>query len=223
MSGFVALAIVGALAFGALLLLRLPRFVWSFAGAALFLGAAGYAWQGRPALAASPARPQADTMEIDPESIALRDRLMGRFTADTAYLVASDAMLRTGNRRAAANVVLGGVRAIPGSYILWTQLGTNLALLDNDQLSPAAKLAFGRALKLAPNHPAPPYYAGLSYLRSGDLATARRLIARAVALSAPGADYRDTIAGQLAMLDRYIAASEQIERARAAGSPAPQP
>ena len=48
MSGFIGLALVGALVFGALVLLRLPRLLWSFAGAALFLGAAGYAWQGRP-------------------------------------------------------------------------------------------------------------------------------------------------------------------------------
>lgn len=209
MTGFLALAAIGALAFGALVLLRLPRLLWSFAGAALFLGAAGYAWQGRPALAAAPAKPTSSPVAVDPESVALRERLMGRFTADTAYLVASDAMLRAGDRRAAAQVVLGGVRAIPKSFILWTQLGTNLVILDGDQMSPAAKLAFKRAIQLAPEHPAPPYYAALAYVRAGDLPAARRLLARAVSLSRTGTEYRRQIAGQLQVLDLYMTAAEQ--------------
>ena len=210
MTGYVALALIGALAFAAMVLLRLPRLLWSFAGAALFLGAAGYAWQGRSALAASPAKPAAVT--IDPESIDLRNRLLGRFTADTAYIVASDAMLRSGDRRAAAQVVMGGVRALPRSFILWTQLGTNLSMLDNDQVSPAAKLAFQRAMQLAPQHPAPPYYAAIAYIRAGDLPLARRLMARAVALSRPDTEYRRQIVGQLTVLDRYMAALEQAGR-----------
>lgn len=212
MSGFIALAAIGALAFGGLLLMRLPRLLWSFAGAALFLGAAGYAWQGRPALAAAPATPSATPVPIAPESIALRERLMGRFTADSAYLVASDAMLRAGDRRAAAQVVLGGVRAIPQSFVLWTHLGTNLAILDRDQMSPAAKLAFARAVQLAPEHPAPVYYAALSYVRAGDLPTARRLLARAVALSREGTDYHRQLAGQLLVLDRYMAVAAEPVR-----------
>lgn len=212
MTGFVALALIGAVAFAAMIALRLPRMLWSFAGAALFLGAAGYAWQGRPALAASPATPSADPVALAPESIDLRNRLLGRFTADTAYLVASDAMLRAGDRRAAAQVVIGGVRALPRSFILWTQLGTNLTILDGDQVSPAAKLAFQRAVQLAPQHPAPPYYAAIAYVRAGDLPLARRLMARAVALSGPGTEYRRQIAGQLTVLDRFTAASEQAGR-----------
>jgi tetratricopeptide (TPR) repeat protein len=212
MSGFVALAVIGAATFGAMVLLRLPRLLWSFAGAALFLGAAGYAWQGRPAFAAAPAKPTVDPIAVEPEAVMFRERLMGRFTADAAYLIASDAMLRAGDRRAAARVVLGGVRAIPRSYILWTQLGSNLAMLDGDQMSPAAKLAFGRAFLLAPEHPAPPYYAGLAYVRAGDLPAARRLWLRAVALSPEGADYRRSIATQLLLLDRYMAAMDRAGR-----------
>ena len=206
MMGFVVLALVGLLAFAALVLLRLPRVLWSFAGAALFLGAAGYAWQGAPGLAAVAAAPRADPVTIVPEEIMFRERLMGRFTADNAYLIASDAMLRVGDRRAAARVALGGVRNIPRSYALWTQLGTNLAMLDGDHMSPGAKLAFGRAIQLAPSHPAPVYYAGMAYLRAGDLPRARALWRRAVALSPEGTDYRRTIARQLMLLERVMAA-----------------
>ena len=208
MSGFVALALIGAASFAALAALRLPRALWSFAGAALFLGAAGYAWQGQPGLPAIPAIERVDPEPVPPAAVMLREQLMGRFTADTAYIVASEAMLRAGNRRAATQVVFGGVRALPRSFILWTQLGTVLTIHDGDQVSPAAEMAFRRAMQLAPDHPAPVYYAGLAYLRSGDTARARRLMARAAALSTPGTGYGRTIATQVALLDRYIAAAE---------------
>jgi len=215
MIGFVTLALLGLLAFAALLLFRLPKALWSFAGAALFLGAAGYAWQGRPALPAHPATPATEPVAVEPEVIALRDRLMGgRFTADAAYLVASDAMLRTGDTAAATQGVLGGIRAMPGSFILWTQLGTNLALHDGDQMSPPALAAFRQAIRLAPKHPAPPYFMGLAYLRAGNLAAARPLWRRALALSAPGSDYGKEIARQLLLLDRVLAIAARGAQAR---------
>ncbi|WBH16298.1 tetratricopeptide repeat protein [Sphingomonas radiodurans] len=205
MIGYIVLAAIGALAFGGLVLLRLPRLLWTTAGAALFLGAAGYAWQGQPGLSAAQATPIQVAVAIDPAAIALREQMIGRFNADTAYLIASDAMLRSGSPRAAARVAIGGIRAIPQSFILWSQLGTNLALLDNDEMSTAAKLAFQRAMQLAPLHPAPPYYAGLAFVRAGDLPTARRLWSRAVALSPERASYKRNIAKQLRRLDQFIA------------------
>lgn len=206
MSGVVALVVIVAIAFGALVLLRLPRRLWPLVGTALSLGAAGYVRQGWPGLPAVPGRPTIHPVAIDPAAIALREVLMGRFTADTAYLTASDAMLRSGDRHAAAAVVIGGIRAIPRSYILWTQLGTNLAILDDDRMSPPAKLAFHHAMHLAPEHPAPSYYAGLAHIRAGDLPTARPLLARAVRLSRAGTGYRRDIEHQLTLLDRAIAA-----------------
>ncbi|MCW6535257.1 tetratricopeptide repeat protein [Sphingomonas lycopersici] len=210
MTGYLILALLGALAFGALVAFRLPRLAWSIAGAALFLGATGYAWQGRPGLPAHPATPSTRAVAVEPEVIALRDRLMGgRFTADGAYLVASDAMLRTGDTAAATQVVLGGIRAIPHSYILWTQLGTNFALHDGDRMSPAALAAFRQAMRLAPKHPAPPYYMGLAFLRAGDFAAAVPLWRRALALSAPKSDYQQEIARQLAVLERVMQLAQQ--------------
>ena len=75
-----------------------------------------------------------------------------------------------------------------------------------------AKRAFGRAFQLAPEHPAPPYYAGIAYVRAGDLPAARWMLARAVSLSPEGMDYRTTIANQLKVLDQFIAATEQAGR-----------
>ena len=209
-TGYLVLAAFGIAAFGALLVLKLPRALWSFAGAALFLGAAGYAWQGRPALAAHPVVADALPIAIEPGEVALREQLMGRFTADTAYIIASDAMLRDGDVGAATNVILGGIRKLPKSFILWTQLGSVMTIHDGNQVSPAAGLAFARAMRLAPEHPAPPYYAGLAYVRAGDLPKARAWWARAVRLSAPGTGYREAIATQLAMLDGYVAMQQGV-------------
>lgn len=219
MTGYIALAAIGAVAFGAMVALRLPRACWSLTGAALFLGAAGYAWQGRPGLPAHPVSANATPITFAPEEVALRERLLGRFTADNAYIIASDAMLRDGDTRAATEVILGGIRAIPRSMALWTQLGTDLALHDGDQLSPAALAAFRQAMRLAPRHPGPSYYLGLAYIRAGDIAAARTQWARAVALCAPGSDYRAIIAEQLARLDALVAMARAMEGA-AAGQPA---
>lgn len=203
--GFLLLLLLGIGAFAALVWLRVDRLLWSLAGAALCLGAAGYAWQGRPTLAAVPAQPQVAMAPIEPSALALRESLLGRFTADTAYLVAADAMTRVGDTGAAARVVLGGVAKLPRSFILWTWLGTTLAADAGDQVSPPALLAFRRAAQLAPEHPAPPFYLGMAYVRAGQFREARPYWARALALSPEGQSYSREIALRLALLDRLLA------------------
>lgn len=202
MIGFLCLAILAGAAFAALRRLGVPRAWWTMPAAALMLGAAGYAWQGRPGVPGAPAqgRPPAPVV-IEPELIALREQLLGRFTLDAAYLTAADAMTRAGDRRAAAWAMLGGVRKLPRSIAMWTGLGTAIAARDGDQVSPPALLAFNRAAQLAPRHPAPPFYLGLAYARAGDLDRAARLWRHAVALSPEGAPYRRTIARLLFALE----------------------
>lgn len=205
--GFVTLAIVGVAAFAALWWLGLPRMLWSLAGAALFLGAAGYAWQGRPFVAAAPAHPRGETVLPDPGAIALRESMLGKYTADTAYLTAADAMTRIGDTRAAARVSLGGVAKLPRSFILWTWLGVTLAADAGDQVSAPALLAFRQAARLAPEHPAPPFYLGMAYIRAGQFAEARTLWRHALALSPQGTSYRREIGVRLALLERLLAVS----------------
>ena len=48
MSGWLWLALLGIVTFAALAAMRVARPLWSLIGAALMLGAIGYAWQGRP-------------------------------------------------------------------------------------------------------------------------------------------------------------------------------
>ena len=200
MIGFVLLALLGALAFGAVARAGAPRRLWSLVGAALLLGAAGYAWQGRPGLRAVAARPDAVPVAVVSAMVEQRGRMIGRFSTDTAYFTTSDALLRAGDRRAAARFMLGGVMARPGSAMLWAGLGDTLAIRDGDQLSPAALLAFRRSIQLAPNHPAPLFMLGLAYLRAGEPERTRRLWRRALELTPPAASPRDDLAKLLLLL-----------------------
>lgn len=206
--GFVALMLLAGIAFvGMAFWLRVDRLLWSMVGAALCLGGVGYAWQGRPMLGAAAAQHSTTTPPIDVEETQLRDSMFGRFNADAAYLVAADAMTRSGNDDAAARVVLGGLSKLPQSFILWTWAGVTLAAEAGHRVSPPALLAFRQAARLAPDHPAPPYYLGFAYLEAGDLSKARLLWARAVKLSPDGTPYRIEIARRLMLLDRLIAAN----------------
>jgi len=202
--GWVWLLLLGAGAMGALVLLGVPRLLRSFVGAALMLGAAGYALQGRPGLPASPAVSARAAVEDDSGLVALREAMWGRFTGDGQWLVAADAMARAGENRSAIRVVLSGIRATPDSALLWTGLGTALARHDG-AVSPPARFAFRRAMRLAPGHPGPPFFLGLALVREGDLAGARTMWARALARVPPQAGYRAEIAGRLALLDRLLA------------------
>lgn len=203
--GWLTLLLLAGAAFGAMVALGLTRPLWSLAGAALMLGATGYALQGSPAMPAQPARPDVATEAVDPGLIALRDRMLGHWTAQGAYVVAADAMTRAGEKRAAVQAVLGGIRRYPDNLLLWVALGQTLAAHDGGRLSPPSLFAFQQALRLGPQHPAPYFFLGLAQVRGGEFAAARPLWARAVALSPAGASYRGEIAERLALLDVYLA------------------
>lgn len=199
---FVALALGTS---GGMILMGLPRLLWSSAGAAIMLAGVGYALQGRPSLAASPASPRALVQPDDLTMIDLRNRMLGQYSADAAYLTAADAMTRAGEPRAAVRVILGGIEHVPQSLMLWTALGSALAAHDGGHLSPPALFAFQQAMRLSPDHPAPPFFLGLAYVREENFADARRYWARALALTPPNASYRRDVAVRLALLDRLIA------------------
>ncbi len=204
--GWIALLVLAAGSFALLVALRLGRLLWSLAGAALMLGAAGYALQGSPFLPARAAVPVMAETADDPALLDLRDRMVGRFSGDGAYQVAADAMTRAGDPKSAVTVLLGGIRAVPDSLLLWTALGNALAAHDGGQVSPPALFAFQRAARLSPEHPAPPFFLGLAHVRAGEFAKARPLWARAFALSPDAASYKRDIGVRLLLLDRYLKA-----------------
>ncbi len=201
--GWIALVVLAAAAFGAMIALRVPRLLWSMVGAALMLGATGYALQGSPALPASPVLPDRNSLVVDEALANLRTDIFGRYGADSAYLTAADALSRGGNPRYEVEALLGGIRTSPKSVQLWTALGDALARHDR-QLSPASRFAFDRARQLEPANPGPYFFLGVAQLRSNDFAAARDSWRMALAKTPSDAPYRTAIAQRLALLDRLL-------------------
>lgn len=206
--GVLVVAALAGCAWATMILLGVRRLLWTATGAALVLGATGYVLQGRPFLPGSSPRPAADRAADDPASIDLRTRMLGQFSADSTYLVAADAMQRAGDSRAAARVILAGIRKLPQSMILWIGLGDALATHDH-ALSPPALFAYRQAIRLFPHHPVPFFFLGLAHVRANQMAEARPLWAKALELTPVDISYRRDIAVRLFVLDRYLAAQDR--------------
>ncbi|MBS0480235.1 MAG: hypothetical protein JSR79_13185 [Proteobacteria bacterium] len=206
--GWVTLALIAVTTAALLVALRVPRLLWSLTGSMLMLGAAGYARQGQPLLAGQPVAAQATPLPVDPTYKALRDALFGRFGGESMYFGISDAALSGGKTEFAARVVTGGIDYAPKNPAFWTELGNVIALHDHGLVSPASLFAYQQAMRVAPDHPGPPFFLGWAYVRAGQFAAARPYWARALRLSPAKASYREDIARRLALLDRFIAQGE---------------
>lgn len=206
--GWIMLALIGLGSAAVLWFAGVARSLWTFVGAAMMLGAAGYALQGDPVLPGHPVAANAEPIEVDPALTELRDSMLGRYTAEGAYLIAADGVTRAGDTRSAVQAVLGGINKYPRSLALWTGLGSALSVHDN-VVSPAALYAFRHAAELNPKHPAPPYFLGLAYIRAGEYAVARPYWAKALELSPPQQPYRKEIEAQLARLDAFLTMAER--------------
>ena len=181
MNGLLILVLALAAAIGLLWLLRLRGAVLTLAAAALMIGAAGYALQGRPWLAGSPHLAEQRAAPIP--LTAARKALMGQFTAADTWMTISEGFASRGQTKDAVGVMNSAIRARPTDYALWVGLGN--ALADHaGTLTPAAKFAFDRAAQLAPGHPAPAFFLGLAEARSGQPAKALERW-RAILASAP--------------------------------------
>jgi cytochrome c-type biogenesis protein CcmH len=182
---------------GALRLLGIRGPMLQLAAAALLLGAAGYALQGRPGLAGAPQR-AAD--KAPPPSFApLRHAFFGRFTGVEHWLLIADSFRARGRTADAVGVLRSALRQYPGSLPLWIGLGN--ALVDHaGTLTPAAELAYRRAAELAPGHPAPSFFYGLALARSGDRAGAVQLWTATLAAAPADASWRPLVEDALAAI-----------------------
>jgi cytochrome c-type biogenesis protein CcmH len=133
--------------------------------AALFLGASGYALQGRPGVPGAPAV-AGEGHDIVPLTDA-RHAFYGHFTPAESWLRISEALARDGKSEDAVGVLQNAVKRYPGDPQLWVGLGN--ALVDHARgLTPPAELAFQRAAQMAPGHPGALFFYGLALARSGD-------------------------------------------------------
>ncbi len=171
---------------------------------ALGVGIAGYAISGSPGQPSAPAPARSINPRLTPEAETASKQLLENFGDVRAWLTLSDALIRDGRTETAIYSLQSALEAIPGNAELWVQLGIAMVAHAQGEVVPAARLAFDRASRLEPEHPAPGYFLGLAWLQSGDvdqaLATWRALRDRSPA-DAPW----------VPMLDSRIAAGEKMK------------
>lgn len=199
MMGFVLMAGLGLLLLGGFWFagVRGPRL--TLAAAALLLGGAGYALVGRPGLPADPR--EAAVRDAPLPLTGARHILFGQFNQSDQWLNMAEAMASRGKTREAAGLLGSAVREHPRNFALWT--GYANALVDDaGTLTPAATLAFERAVSMAPEHPGPRFFYALAKLRSGDPEGAREDWLALLEETPERAPWRELIEGGLALTER---------------------
>lgn len=213
MMGWVIAFAFAATVLGALLLARLPRVAWEITGAALLLGLAGYAWQGRPGLVGAPRRAVVDATPGPDAQIAAKRRDLARVYGPTAqWMVMSDAYASRGHMQEAATILLSGLRAHPRDTNLWMALGNALMAHMDGTLSPAADYAYRRAVALDEKALAPRYFYGLALIRAGNLQGARTQWATVAAAVPAGSPFRAELDAGIARIDAMMGQGGTADR-----------
>ncbi|MFT3967700.1 MAG: tetratricopeptide repeat protein [Sphingobium sp.] len=193
-------------AIGIALFARIGKAGWEPVAAALLIGIAGYAWQGRPALEGKPvAAADSRTVRFD-EALADRRRAMGeRVSPATKWLVLSDGLARQGKTRDSANILARAVTLDPKDPNLWVGLGNALVLHGEGILSPAADYSYRQALRLAPDAPSPRFFYGLALAQSGKLEPARAIWTELASSLKAGTPFRGELESNIAAIDGLLA------------------
>lgn len=198
-------AIIAAMALAVLGLLwkfgRLPRGGLELTGAALFLGLAGYAWQGSPTLAGSPTPPRAATRQPDTATVQERAAMFPEVGGDANVLQAAQNLHEQGLDAYAIATLRAGLNRNPRSADLWVGLGNALVVYADGRMSPAAKLAFDRAAQIQPDHPGPPFFLGLAFAQAGQFDQAEAIWRGLLARSPENAPWRGDIEQRLGQLE----------------------
>jgi cytochrome c-type biogenesis protein CcmH len=165
--------------------------------AAMFLGASGYALQGRPNLPCAPAAGE-EGRDVLPLTDA-RHAFFGNFAITEPWMRMSEALARDGKSEDAIGILQNAVKRYPGDPQLWIALGN--ALVDHARaLTPPAELAYQRAAADAPGHPAAPFFYGLALARSGDSQGAVQIWKRILAKAPKDATWRPLVEQGVATL-----------------------
>jgi cytochrome c-type biogenesis protein CcmH len=187
---------------------RLDKAGLQILGAALLLAVAGYAWQGHPGLAGSPKR-AVEQKEVPESAFAsMRRDMLGRFDTADQWLTIAESYMRDGDTRGAADIIRAGLRAHPDNATLWVGYGNALVMHSGGLMTPAAQLAFDRAARLAPDHPGPKFFYGLSLAQGGRLAEAEKVWRDLLATAPPDAQWRAQVEQQLQLLEQARAGGQ---------------
>lgn len=217
---WVLVALLAAAAFGVIAFaLKAPRGGWEAIAAALVLGIAGYALQGRPGLSGAPKAPAEQVSNDASAMVEARGKVSdSSIPTNDRWIVIADALARNGRYADAAEVLRGAVQADPGSSDGWLAMGNALVAHADGMLTPAALYAFRRAARADPDAPGPPFFLGLALAQSGRYPEARQLWADLLARAPRDAPWRAPLADQLGKLDAFVDA-----QGRRPGAPAGPP
>ena len=195
--GWIILLALMAASIGGLWLLRVRGAGLTASAAALLIGGAGYALQGRPELPGAPSQGM-EARDIFPLTQA-RHAFFGDFSPEESWLRMSEALARAGESADAVGILQNAVKRYPGSSQLWIGLGN--ALVDHARgITPAAELAYQRAEQDLPGYPAAPFFHGLALARSGDRDGALKLWRGILAKAPPKASWRPLVEQGVAAL-----------------------
>ena len=197
MSGWLILALLFGLSLGGLRLLGIGGAILKLAAAALFVGAAGYAFQGQPALQGAFHTPT-EGKDVIPLAGA-RHAFFGDFTPDEHWIIIADSYASRGKTVEAVGVLRSAVREHPDDAELWIALGNTL-VDHSGVMTPAAQLAYERARDVAPGHPAPGFFFALALARSGDGDDAIRIWQQLLANAPANAGWRPLVEDSIAAL-----------------------
>lgn len=201
--GWLILLLLALATFVALLVIVRPkRGAIELLGAALMLGVAGYAWQGRPALPGKPTAPRANHPASDTLFADERRVWLGTVGPEIQLLDAADNLIKSNDPDYAIGILRGAIARAPDSMILWLGLANALVTYADGTVTPAARYAFEHASTLAPGNPAPAYFLALDYAQMGDLDTAEKIWRSILATSPADAPWRPLIEQKLAVLAR---------------------
>lgn len=184
---------------------RFDRTMLQFLAAALLLAMAGYAWQGTPRLAGQPAAQAIEAERPETAFAALRSEFLPRFDYASRWLIIADSYQRRGKTEDAVAIIRSGLRESPDNAVLWIGLGNALVIHGRGTMTPAAELAYRRAMALAPEHPAPRFFYGISLVQGGEIAAAREVWSDLLADAPADARWRPLVADRVAILDQIEA------------------
>ena len=201
MIGWLGLLLLSAVVLAALWWLgKLRGTALQLASAALLFGVAGYAWQGSPGQPGDPTPPKDDSMQPDSDFAKERAQVMGRFGSSAQWLDFADALHRMNRDRAAVTALKTALVEKPNDPDLWVGLGNALVIHSGGLISPAARFAFEKAARIAPEHPGPPFFMGLAYAQAGQPEKAVALWQGLLAKAPPNAPWRSDLEQRLAQL-----------------------
>ena len=185
--------------------------LWRFAGfsgvtlrlvtSALLIGIAGYAMQGRPLLHGKPVPPPARQEQTGSGIEGANSSLIGDDTS-ASWLTVADAYQTSGDKQNAVRDIRARLQAHPNDADLWVGLGAALVMHADGMITPAAELSFRRASRLAPHHPGPKFFYGLSLAQTGKPEEADRIWTELLANAPANAEWRPIVEANMAVLAR---------------------